>query len=77
MKLRQMAYMIKHVRHAQKLEKVWKFVMDNTEKKCLYCNKQFGVMIDLPVEEFLLHIANEHPKEVDLKEVQNWIKLFK
>ena len=76
MSMKNMWYMLKHSRQASKIQAMWQYVMDNTNKSCLYCDKSYGVMTDTPVNEFFEHLVNEHPDKVDIDKLQKWIKLF-
>ncbi len=75
-KLKNIGYMAKHSRQMFKIEKVYKFVMENTAKRCLYCDLDLGDAMDLPVIDFLNHMKDNHSDKIDSNEIDKMIKIF-
>tara|TARA_R100000750_G_C2317183_1_gene84863 strand:- start:69 stop:311 length:243 start_codon:yes stop_codon:yes gene_type:complete len=46
-------------------------------KRCAYCNKDMGSGDDMPVVEFIAHLAEYHTDKIDAKDIDIYKKMVK
>ena len=77
MRLLQMGWgLIKNSRYAHKAQGALLVILEHTEKKCAYCEKQYGSGLGVPVVDIMQHLKEAHPEKIDIKDVEFYIKAF-
>lgn len=70
-------YALRYGRKANQMEEAYTFCLENCLFKCRYCREELGLLHKIKVEDFLEHMAKEHPDKVDMKKVDKFKALFK
>ena len=47
------------------------------KKRCAYCDMDMGLGNEVPVVEFVDHLAKKHPDKIDAEDIENYRKLIK
>ena len=69
-------YAIKNSRYAHKAQGALLVILEHTEKKCAYCEQQYGSGLGVPVVDIMKHLKEKHPEKINARDVEFYIKAF-
>ncbi|MBI2047010.1 hypothetical protein HYT26_02505 [Candidatus Pacearchaeota archaeon] len=58
----------------QRVNKLFLFILEHTEKRCSYCGNIYGQGLDIPIMDIVKHMADAHPEKTDIDEVRKYLK---
>ena len=60
----------------QRVNKLFMFILEHTDKRCSYCGELYGQGLDIPVVDIVRHMGDKHPEKVDMDDVRKYLKTF-
>ena len=67
---------VKHMRHAKKIEEAYQFCLKHSHFQCKFCKKDLGLLNEIPVVDFINHMRDKHYEDVDSDEIDKFFQLF-
>ena len=47
------------------------------KKRCAYCDMDMGLGTEFPIVQFINHLAEKHPDNIDPKDIESYLRVVK